>query len=269
MIVYFMNILLDSNWLASNIDAKDIIIIDARGSIPYRFGHIKNAIPIDIDRIVYLDSNGSNLVADKSSIETIFNDIGLSNNKKVVVYGEQMDPSPARIIWTLIYYGFESVYLLDISYETWKKKGFPISQDAKKTPISEESSYQNKEFVAIINDFVRADAHMIKSKTGDPNFIIVDSRTPQEHFYARIPGSILHNWELGVGDNGKMLKSMEELEKEFNDNGITKDKEIICYCHAGYRAAHTFLQLKQAGFEKVRVYDGSIIDWAQRKNPLR
>jgi thiosulfate/3-mercaptopyruvate sulfurtransferase len=29
------------------------------------------------------------------------------------------------------------------------------------------------------------------------------------------------------------------------------------------------LQLKQAGFDNVRVYDGSIIDWARRRNPLR
>ena len=35
------------------------------------------------------------------------------------------------------------------------------------------------------------------------------------------------------------------------------------------RASHKYLQLKQAGFHNVRVYDGSIIDWAQRHNPLR
>jgi rhodanese-related sulfurtransferase len=29
------------------------------------------------------------------------------------------------------------------------------------------------------------------------------------------------------------------------------------------------LQFKQAGFNNVRMYDGSIIDWAQRGNPLR
>ena len=53
------------------------------------------------------------------------------------------------------------------------------------------------------------------------------------------------------------------------EKGIAKDKEIICYCHAGMRASHKYLQLKQAGFDNVRVYDGSIIDWANRRNPLR
>ena len=63
--------------------------------------------------------------------------------------------------------------------------------------------------------------------------------------------------------------SKEELQKDFEHNGITNDKEIICYCHSGARASHKYLQLKQAGFHNIRVYDGSIIDWAQRHNPLR
>ena len=40
---------------------------------------------------------------------------------------------------------------------------------------------------------------MIKEKQNDPNVVIVDARTPQEHFQARIPGSVLHNWEEGLG----------------------------------------------------------------------
>ena len=74
----------------------------------------------------------------------------------------------------------------------------------------------------------------------------------------------------GLDTNGiTMLKSKEELQMDFEHNGITNDKEVICYCHSGARASHKYLQLKQAGFHNVRVYDGSIIDWAQRHNPLR
>ena len=110
---------------------------------------------------------------------------------------------------------------------------------------------------------------MIKEKQHDPNVIIVDARTPQEHFQARIPGSILNNWEYGLGDYGKMIKDKDNLQKNFAEKGITTDKEVICYCHSGMRASHAYLQFKQAGFDNVRLYDGSIIDWAQRRNPLR
>jgi thiosulfate/3-mercaptopyruvate sulfurtransferase len=65
------------------------------------------------------------------------------------------------------------------------------------------------------------------------------------------------------------MKSKEELEMDFEKKQISKDKEIICYCHSGARASHKYLQFRLAGYNNVKVYDGSIIDWAQRHNPIR
>jgi thiosulfate/3-mercaptopyruvate sulfurtransferase len=110
---------------------------------------------------------------------------------------------------------------------------------------------------------------MVKEKLNDNDTVIIDSRTLLEHTQARIPGSLLHDWENGIGDHGKMIKSGEDLLNEFNASGIAKNKEIICYCHSGTRASHKYFQFKHAGFKNVRCYDGSIIDWAQRRNPIR
>jgi thiosulfate/3-mercaptopyruvate sulfurtransferase len=109
---------------------------------------------------------------------------------------------------------------------------------------------------------------MITEKQKDSNVVIVDARTPQEHIQARIPGSILNNWENGLGDYGKMIKDKEILKNEFSEKGITPDKEIICYCHSGMRASHTYLQFKHAGFPNVRLYDGSMIDWMQQRKSI-
>jgi thiosulfate/3-mercaptopyruvate sulfurtransferase len=48
-----------------------------------------------------------------------------------------------------------------------------------------------------------------------------------------------------------MMKSKEELERDFEEKRIGKDKEIICYCHSGSRASHKYLQFKQAGYNKA------------------
>jgi thiosulfate/3-mercaptopyruvate sulfurtransferase len=124
-------------------------------------------------------------------------------------------------------------------------------------------------FKSKINPIIRAEADYVKTKQSDSNVLIIDARTPQEHFQARIPGSILNSWEEGIGGNGAMIRSKAELQKDFEEQGISKDKEIICYCHSGTRASHKYLQFKQAGYDRVRLYDGSIIDWAQRRNPIR
>ena len=66
-----------------------------------------------------------------------------------------------------------------------------------------------------------------------------------------------------------MMSSKKKLERDFMEKQIPKDKEIIWYCRSGARASHKYLQFKQADYNNVKVYDGSIIDWAQRHNPIR
>jgi thiosulfate/3-mercaptopyruvate sulfurtransferase len=262
-----MIVTVDSKWLLSHIDDPDLIIIDARGVMPYKFGHIKNALPLAIERVISMAPNGANLVIDAPIAEEVFTSLGIEDRKIVVVYGEYMDPSAARIAWTLMYHGHSNVKILDVGLKEWQKSGLPVTRQIS----TQKQLIKNVHFKSKINSMIRADAEIIKAVQlqNHSSTVIVDARTPMEHMQARIPGSILHSWEEGLGHNGKMMKSKEELERVFEEKRISKDKEIICYCHSGARASHKYLQFKQAGYNNVKVYDGSIIDWAQRHNPIR
>lgn len=44
-------------------------------------------------------------------------------------------------------------------------------------------------------------------------------------------------------------------------NELDRTREIITYCRAGLRASHAYRILKNAGFEKVKYMDGSIMAW--------
>jgi thiosulfate/3-mercaptopyruvate sulfurtransferase len=262
-----MMVTVGSKWLLSHLDDPNVIIIDARGVISYRFGHIKNALSLSIEHVISTAPNGANLVINRPIAEEVFTNLGIDDYKIVVVYGEYMDPSAARIAWTLMYHGHPNVKILDVGLSEWQKSGLPISRQ-----ISTRKNQLNIHFRSKINSVIRADADMIKARQqlqNQSSTVIVDARSPIEHMQARIPGSILDNWEEGLGDNGEMMKSKEELERDFIGKQIPKDKEIICYCHSGARASHKYLQFKQAGYNNVKVYDGSIIDWAQRHNPIR
>jgi thiosulfate/3-mercaptopyruvate sulfurtransferase len=261
-------ITINANWVSSHLDNPDLVIIDARGTMPYMSGHIKNAKPLDVESVILVADNGTKLVIDQSTAEKLFSSLGIDDSKKVVVYGESVDPAAGRIVWTLLYHGHPNVKLLDIGFNQWLKAGFPVTREVIPTQRQEEIQIGVR-FRSKINPTVRAEADYIKTKQFDPNVVIIDARTPQEHFQARIPGSILDNWEEGIGPEGEMIKSKAELEKDFEEKGITRNKEIICYCHLGIRASQKFLQFKQAGYDRVKVYDGSIVDWAQRRNPIR
>jgi len=255
----------DANWLASHLDDENVIIIDSRGIMPFRFSHIKNAMPLGVEKVISTDENGSYLVIAPQVAEQIFTSMGIDDTKVVIVYGEYPDPSLARIVWTLIYFGHSNVKILDIGFENWLQSGYPVTKDFE---TKNAATKPDRGFVAHVRTTERADAQFIYQEKDKPETTIIDARTPQEHLHARIPGSILHNYEEGIGDMGKMIKDVEVLKQDFEKLGITRDKQIVCYCHSGIRAAHTYLQLKQAGFVNVRLYDGSIIDWAKRKYPL-
>lgn len=256
---------IDANWLASHLDDENVIIIDSRGIMPFRFSHIKNAMPLGVEKVISTDENGSYLVIAPQVAEQIFTSMGIDDTKVVIVYGEYPDPSLARIVWTLIYFGHSNVKILDIGFENWLQSGYPVTKDFE---TKNAATRPDRGFVAHVRTIERADAQFIYQEKDKPETTIIDARTPQEHLHARIPGSILHNYEEGIGDMGKMIKDVEVLKQDFDKLGITRDKQIVCYCHSGIRAAHTYLQLKQAGYVNVRLYDGSIIDWAKRKYPL-
>jgi thiosulfate/3-mercaptopyruvate sulfurtransferase len=264
-----MIVTVGSKWLLSHLDDPNVIIIDTRGVMSYRFGHIKNALSLSIEHVISISHNGANLVIDSSIAEEVFTNLGIDDYKIVVVYGEYMDPSAARIAWTLMYHGHPNVKILDVGISEWQKSGLPVT---RQNSIRKKQLNKNVHFKSKINSMIRADADMINARQqlqNQSSTVIVDARSPIEHMQARIPGSILGNWEEGLGHHGEMMKSKEELERDFIGKQISKDKEIICYCHSGARASHKYLQFKQADYNNVKVYDGSIIDWAQRHNPIR
>jgi thiosulfate/3-mercaptopyruvate sulfurtransferase len=139
---------------------------------------------------------------------------------------------------------------LNIGFSEWQRAGYPVirevirgeRQDKHVGPVisSDSGAGHTPIFKSKINQAIRADADYIKTKQTDPDVVIIDARTPQEHFAARIPNSILDNWEEGLDfrQSGVMIKSKTELETHFREKGIAKDREIICYCHVGIRASH-------------------------------
>jgi thiosulfate/3-mercaptopyruvate sulfurtransferase len=97
--------------------------------------------------------------------------------------------------------------------------------------------------------------------------VIIDARSPQEFMAGRILNAILFPFTEGVGKGGSLFKEKDELSQIFNEQQIPKDKKLICYC-ARSRAANVFTQLRMAGYENVKLYDGSFADWVGRRLPL-
>ena len=53
------------------------------------------------------------------------------------------------------------------------------------------------------------------------------------------------------------------LEAKFESQGVTKDKEVICYCGGGISATLDLFALAQLGYDKLTLYDASMGEWAR------
>lgn len=61
---------------------------------------------------------------------------------------------------------------------------------------------------------------------------------------------------------GNRFKTREELRSIFTKAGIDGSKPVVVYCNTGTMASFYFYVLHEVcGFEKVRVYDGSWLEW--------
>ena len=57
------------------------------------------------------------------------------------------------------------------------------------------------------------------------------------------------------------FKSLEELGKIFESQGLKKDDSIILYCHIGLQLTVIYTASKLLGYKNVRIYDGSFHEW--------
>lgn len=106
----------------------------------------------------------------------------------------------------------------------------------------------------------------------NPNVVILDTRSEGEYLGTdvrasrggAVPQAVHQDWQNHLDSAGKM-KSADKLRSQFEQIGVTQDKQIIAYCNTGYRSAHAYLALRLLGYPNVRNYLGSWQEWATRE----
>ena len=151
--------------------------------------------------------------------------------------------------------------MLDGGLRAWRRARFKLTdKPMRPTPSS---------FKARLNQTVLATMRQVHdSLEEDHDSIILDVRSSEEYdgtlvraaHAGHIPTSRNIDWKQTLTRQGT-LKPRKELEKLYRNNGVRKDNEIVTYCQAAYRAAHTYLVLKLLDYPNVRNYLGSWAEW--------
>lgn len=246
--------------------AGRVLFLDVRTHEEYRTLHLPGAVNVDFFAHHWADTSPEGLREFHVKMSRLLSHVGLRENRAVVLYEDLSGINAARGIWILEYLGFRgSVAVLDGGLKEWSKvrleaeggEGKPLPFPFCPDPIGD--------LVASI-DF-------IKEHLEDAGVVFVDARSREEYRGIRvrarrggaIPGAVHVEWKRNLTPEGK-FKIHEALGKIYLEEGVAPEKEIVTYCHGGYRSSHTYLALRLLGYPKVRNYLGSWAEWGNRED---
>ena len=265
-------LLAEPDWLATVIDDPNVRVIDCATVEAYRRAHIPGAVQLPVHYYIKeRDPEGSDhgtLVMPPGEFEELMGKLGVSNDTTVVTYDDNNALVAARLWWVLKYYGHTNAKVLNGGWHRWMSEGRPITFHATKAPKAT--------FTAKPNSSVYATVDLLKEAHRNPACQVLDVRSDGEwdgtndrgnKRAGRVPGAHHLEWLrfVSTGDDRKFLPA-GELESLLRDAGIERDKPTITYCQGGIRAAHAAFVMDLLGYEDIRVYDGSMREWANRED---
>jgi thiosulfate/3-mercaptopyruvate sulfurtransferase len=272
------DVLCETDWVNNNINNDKIKILEVDYDVEnaYKEGHIPNSHMVwwrkDIN-----DSSTRDII-NKQQFEELMSRLGVIPDNELILYGDFNNWFAAFAFWVFKYFGHKKIRIMNGGRKKWENENRPYTKDE---PVARPSNYvaasPDESIRAYLDDVKRSyrkqevglvDVRSVKEFNGE---ITAPPEYPMEHAQrgGHIPGAKNIPWIQAINDDGT-FKSVEDLEALYEKQGITRDKDIICYCRIGERSSHTWFVLKYLlGYPSVQNYDGSWTEWGNMiRNPI-
>ncbi len=240
--------------LAELMQDPDAVVIDARPAENYGAGHLENAINLP-PSMLSVQEPVANLIAPQEEVEKVLGQMGISNQSKLYIYDHNAGVNASRVWWTLKAYGHENAWLINHGEAGIVLAGLPVTGLATEPKATTYTAKALDQSIYATIDEVKAVSE------GRETGVIIDVRTEAEFAEGAIPKAILYPHTDNLYENGR-FKSGHDILLDYMDEGVKLNDNIIVYCKTSYRAAQTYMLLKEAGFKNVQVYDGAWVEWS-------
>ncbi|MGJ4844815.1 sulfurtransferase [Leifsonia sp. Le1] len=285
--------LVTTDWLAENLHDPAVVVLDATvlpvvadGSLTWGSGraqfedaHIPGALFADIIE-EFSDPTGEFAFTRPGAAQfaAAASAHGIGADTTVVVSDASVGNWAARLWWLFRSFGHESVVVLDGGLTKWRSEGRQVESGGAGVvsgvgtgePVARKRAAPSTVFVPAQRSGFWADMSDVRAVVdGHAQATLICGLAPAEFsgasgFRARrghIPGSV--NIPAGrlVSRETNAFLPPEGLRILFADTLASPDP-IITYCGGGIAAASDALALALLGRDDVRIYDGSLNEWA-------
>jgi thiosulfate/3-mercaptopyruvate sulfurtransferase len=252
-------LLVQPSWLQERLGTPRLRVVDLRDADAYVSSHIPGAAHVELSELGSRVGGLDNVLLPPAEFAARMVELGISNEDAVVVYDDQWGLAAARLFWALHYYGHEQVALLDGGWDLWQSEGRPVAAGVERSSPGT--------FEAVPRAEVYADRDWIAQGLERGDARLLDTRSQREFELGHLPGAVCWDWFNAVpAGSWGVSRDPEQLRAEWQALGFNASEEVTVYCRSGMRAAHTFFVLRNAGFARVRLYDGSWQEWSMKKD---
>jgi len=263
-------VLVDTNWVKNFLGDTKVRVaeVDYDPTANYNLGHVPGSVLIDWKKDIN-DPVTRDLLT-KEALEQLLGRLGISNDTKIVLYGDFNNWFAAFAFWVFKYYGVENVHIMNGGRKKWLEQDLPVTKDVPTYAPATFAAKPADETLRVYLDYVRqairmndkvlVDVRGPKEFTGE---ILAPPEYPTEHAQrgGHIPGAKNIPWGQAVREDGT-FKSADELAALYQGHGVTPDREVVTYCRIGERSSHSWFVLKYLlGYPNVKNYDGSWTEW--------
>lgn len=259
-------------WAHQNQQA--LLFIDLSSQASYQKFHIENALWMNYDWLIK-PQNGLALSGGTAYMSRVLSQLGITPETHIVLYDDMGNLNASRLYWELKKLNHRQISILDGGTVAWVLKGFKVTQSPPlrptKTIYPEPTSH--------LTNVLTADKMDVREAIKNPSILLIDTRSFEEYVgdskqkrSGHIPNAVFFEWSLAIDmKNGFRQIESTTLLAYLKTLGIEdKNQPIITYCHTGHRAARLISMLDSLGFTHVKLYDGSMQEYAiDNSLPLR
>ena len=274
------DILATTEWLASYADSAGVYVVHVgRSDSAYRAGHIPGARFLPLSAVATTVNGIPNEFPPLEQLTATFRDLGIGDLGRVVVYGDDAGLLAARgwVALDLLGHGSRAA-LLDGGLVKWRAENRSLETAAR--PVRAQPFTARWQADRVVT------AAWVRAHLRDSTVLFVDAR-PADQFggaeppctpgqtpcvelpperRGHLPGAVNLFWMDGlVSRQDPVLKPMHELHHTLWEPAgadLPRVRTIVTYCRTGVQASHAYFVARYIGYQDVRIYDGSMSEWA-------
>lgn len=267
-----MDSLVSTQWLADELGASDLRIVDATKHLPdtgrnalaeYEAGHIPGAVFMQLDELVDANAAVENTMPTPEKFASRMQSLGLGDGSRIVLYDDSAIKSATRAWFMLKLFGAHDVAVLDGGLAKWKAEGRPLATGRETlrhrhfTAWSDPRKLRAKEQV-LAN--IGSQAEQVVDARGAPRFTGAEADPRPGIAAGHIPGA--RNVPYGsLFEADGTFKDKAALKALFAEAGVDMARPLVTSCGSGMTACTLAFALHLAGKDDVALYDGSWTEW--------